>query len=219
MKSSAWFAIVVAFSCAPPGPTNVCGTSVVCPAGTKCAAGFCIPPCRTDADCATGRCEADHFCAAVGPPGPAVPADCYYLDTRTLACEVSTFDPVLNPLANRCPTGFSLCGARSAEPTFLASCAQPIGRGFFASLVAGSVPDVARSDQVGCGAPVPPALPALVGCGARTLDNKLSSVALATPCGGYSRAAWCGGLGLDCPGGDVRLASGNSPSDGILCCQ
>lgn len=209
-------------ACSPSLPTNLCGASgnyLVCPDGSKCSGGFCLPPCKVDADCATRRCEADGYCAQKTPPGEVVPADCYYLDTQTIACEINTFDPVLNPLDNKCPTGFSLCGGRTLNPNFPMICGMPVGKGFFASTVPGYVVDAVPYDQVSCTPPAGRYLPALIGCGQRGLNNTRTSVALASPCGGYTRGMACLNIGLDCPGSDVRKASGDSPSDGILCCK
>ncbi len=208
--------------CSSSLPTNLCGASgnyLVCPDGSKCAEGFCIPPCKVDADCATTRCEADGYCAAKTPAGPAVPGGCYYLDTQTIACEVNTFDPVLNPLANKCPAGFSLCGSRPPSSNFPQICAMPIGMGFFASTVPGYVVDAPPYDKVTCTPPAGSYLPALIGCGQRGLNNTRVSVPLSPACGGFTRGMACLNIGLGCPGSDVRQASGDSPSNGILCCK
>jgi hypothetical protein len=208
-------------ACSAPLPPNLCEqNNVVCPDGSKCSGGFCLPPCKYDADCATRRCEADGYCAQKTPPDlPSVPADCYYLDAQTIACEVNTFDPVLNPLDNKCPTGFSLCANPPTSPSFAQICAMPIGTGFFASLVPGYVVDAIPYDKVTCSPPAGRYLPALVGCGQRALDNTRVSVALSPSCGGFTRAVACINVGLDCPGPDIRQAKGDSSGNGILCCK
>lgn len=208
-------------ACSAPLPPNLCEQNhVVCPDGSKCSGGFCLPPCKLDTDCATLRCEANGYCAQKTPPDiPLVPGGCYYLDPQTIACEVNTFDPVLNPLGNKCPAGFSICTSHPASPSFPQICGMSIGTGFFASLVPGYVVDAIPYDKVSCVPPSGSYLPALMGCGLRALDNTRVSVPLPSPCGGFTRGIACISIGLDCPGPDIRQARGDSAGNGILCCK